>query len=57
MLEIMGSALGKAAAVDFGIQFVGWAVAAALKTEKFYDLTGKSRNIAVELSYWRFRKV
>ena len=26
--------------VDMGIQLVGWAFAAALKTEKFYDLCG-----------------
>ena len=40
----MGSPLTKAAAVDFGIQWSCWAVAAALKTEKFYDLAGKSYN-------------
>jgi len=37
---IVGHGLVGAAVVDFGIQFVGWAIAAALKTEKFYDLFG-----------------
>jgi steroid 5-alpha reductase family enzyme len=31
-----------AAAIDFGIQFVGWAVASKLKTEKFYDVLGSA---------------
>lgn len=39
-MSIMGNPLSKAAAVDFGIQWTCWAVAAALKTEKFYDLAG-----------------
>lgn len=38
---IMGSTLVKCAATDVGIQWAGWALAAALKTEKFYDLAGK----------------
>ncbi|XP_060066312.1 uncharacterized protein LOC132546606 [Ylistrum balloti] len=42
MLFDMGSSLGKAAAVDFGIQWACWAVAAVLQTEKFYDLAGSS---------------
>ncbi|XP_071333292.1 uncharacterized protein [Trachinotus anak] len=37
---IMGSTLVKCAVTDLGIQWAGWAVAAALKTEKFYDLAG-----------------
>lgn len=37
---IMGSTLVKCAAADVGIQWAGWALAAALKTEKFYDLAG-----------------
>lgn len=41
---IMGSTLVKCAATDLGIQWAGWAVAAALKTEKFYDLAGNSDN-------------
>jgi len=32
--------LAKTAALDFGIQWGCWAVAALLKTEKFYDLAG-----------------
>ena len=28
-------------AVDMGIQWIAWGFAAALKTERFYDLTGK----------------
>ena len=30
----------KILAVDMGIQWVAWGVSAALKTERFYDLTG-----------------
>ena len=41
---IMGNVFGKAAALDFGIQWGCWAVAALLKTEKFYDLAGKFYN-------------
>uniref|UniRef100_A0A672MEQ9 Uncharacterized LOC107598584 n=1 Tax=Sinocyclocheilus grahami TaxID=75366 RepID=A0A672MEQ9_SINGR len=35
---IMGSAVAKCAITDLAIQWVGWALASALKTEKFYDL-------------------
>ena len=38
---IMGSTIVKCAVADLGIQWAGWAVAAAFKTEKFYDLAGK----------------
>lgn len=38
--DALQSSLLGAAIVDFGIQFVGWAVASALKTEKFYDILG-----------------
>ncbi|CAL1547301.1 unnamed protein product [Lymnaea stagnalis] len=41
----MGSTLGKAVILDFGIQWACWAVAASLKTEKFYDLAGSSTYI------------
>lgn len=41
---IMGSTLVKCAATDLGIQWAGWALAAAFKTEKFYDLAGKVDN-------------
>ncbi|XP_066564349.1 uncharacterized protein LOC136752723 [Amia ocellicauda] len=37
---VMGSALAKCALADLAIQWLGWAVASALKTEKFYDLAG-----------------
>ncbi|KAF3861090.1 hypothetical protein F7725_001345 [Dissostichus mawsoni] len=37
---IMGSVLLKCAAADLGLQWGGWALAAALRTEKFYDLAG-----------------
>ena len=36
----MGSNLAKSALLDFGIQWGCFIVAAALKTEKFYDLVG-----------------
>ncbi|XP_043939760.1 uncharacterized protein LOC122811769 [Protopterus annectens] len=38
--SVMGNALMKFAAVDFGIQWVLWVVAALLRTERFYDLAG-----------------
>lgn len=37
---IMGSTVVKCAATDLGLQWAGWALAAAFKTEKFYDLAG-----------------
>ncbi|XP_056130382.1 uncharacterized protein si:ch211-210c8.6 [Lampris incognitus] len=37
---MMGSALVKCAVADLAIQWAGWAVAAAFRTERFYDLTG-----------------
>lgn len=37
---IMGSVLAKCAATDLTIQWLGWALASAFKTEKFYDLAG-----------------
>lgn len=37
---IMGSTVVKCAATDLGIQWAGWALASAFKTEKFYDLAG-----------------
>lgn len=39
---IMGNTLLKCAAADVGIQWAGWALAAAFRTEKFYDLAGES---------------
>ena len=37
----MGNVLVKSAFLDFGIQWLCYVVAAALKTEKFYDIAGK----------------
>ena len=37
----MGNVLVKSAVLDFGIQWVGFALASALKTEKFYDFAGE----------------
>jgi hypothetical protein len=37
---LMAQSLGGAFAIDMGIQLVGWAFSAALKTEKYYDLCG-----------------
>lgn len=39
---IMGNTLLKCAAVDVGIQWAGWALAAAFRTERFYDLAGEN---------------
>ena len=36
----MGNVLVKSAVIDFSIQWLSFIVAAALKTEKFYDLAG-----------------
>lgn len=43
-----------AAIVDFGIQFLGWVVASALKTESFYDVLGScafASTVALTLGY------
>jgi len=50
----MGSIIGKCALLDFGIQWGLFVVAAALKTEKFYDLAGSSTFIllAVQSLQW-----
>lgn len=42
----MGSTLAKCALTDLGIQWAGWAIAAAFKTEKFYDLAGNNNVIS-----------
>ncbi|XP_036447168.1 uncharacterized protein si:ch211-210c8.6 isoform X2 [Colossoma macropomum] len=39
-MKAMGVTLAKCAAVDLGVQWVGWALASAMKTEKFFDLAG-----------------
>lgn len=46
---IMGSTLVKCAATDVLIQWAGWALAAALKTEKFYDLAGNVEKLNFSL--------
>lgn len=38
----IGYSLLGALVIDFGVQWVGWAAAAALQTEKFYDLFGSA---------------
>lgn len=53
---VMGSTLVKCAAADLGIQWAGWALAAAFKTEKFYDLAGnvgRTRARARKRVVWR----
>jgi steroid 5-alpha reductase family enzyme len=42
--------IGAASIVDFGIQFVGWAISSAMKTEKYYDLCGSGAFAAVAAS-------
>ncbi|KAA0185819.1 hypothetical protein HAZT_HAZT008884, partial [Hyalella azteca] len=43
----MPSTLPSLALIDFGMQWIGWAIAVLLRTEKFYDLTGSSTFILV----------
>ena len=38
----MGNALVKAAVIDAGIQFAGWALSSKLETEYFFDIVGSS---------------
>ena len=45
----MGNVLGKAAAVDFAIQWGVFLIAAYLRSEKFYDATGSVTFIALML--------
>ena len=46
---IMGSTLVKCGLTDLGIQWTGWALAAAFRTERFYDLAGKTRRASPRL--------
>ena len=46
---IYGSSMGMIFLIDIGIQIVGWAFAVAFTTEKFYDLTGKFEQGALNL--------
>lgn len=47
---IMGSTLVKCAATDLGIQWAGWALASAFRTEKFYDLAGNENSDQASVS-------
>jgi steroid 5-alpha reductase family enzyme len=49
MLDTRAATLIGAAIVDFGIQTIGWALAVALKSEKFYDFLGSVAYLAVAL--------
>ncbi|XP_055899351.1 uncharacterized protein LOC106072622 [Biomphalaria glabrata] len=46
---IMGNVIGRAAVVDFGIQWSCWIIAAFLQTEKFYDLAGSITFVTLTL--------
>ena len=48
-LDTRAATLIGAAVVDFGIQIAGWALATALKSEKFYDALGSVAYLAVAL--------
>jgi len=48
-LDTRGAILLGAAIIDFGIQIAGWAVATALKSEKFYDALGSVAYLAVAI--------
>jgi steroid 5-alpha reductase family enzyme len=48
-LDTQAATLVGAFIVDFGIQIAGWALAVALKSEKFYDLLGTVAYLAVAL--------
>ena len=49
VLDTRAAILIGAFIVDFGIQILGWALAVALKSEKFYDLLGTVAYLAVAL--------
>lgn len=53
---MMGSVLLKCAAADLGLQWGGWALAAALRTEKFYDLAGNPLETP-EAACWSLKSV
>ena len=40
----MGSQFGTLVGIDFVVQFIGWIISAKLKTEKYFDLTGRGNN-------------
>lgn len=37
----MGLLFGKLIRLDFGIQLIGWIISSKLRTEKFFDITGR----------------
>lgn len=43
----MEGVLVRCAAADLGVQWFGWALAAALRTEKFYDLAGNTNTLTL----------
>jgi hypothetical protein len=45
----MGLSFGKLIRIDFAIQFICWIISAKLRTEKFFDLTG--RNVFTLFNY------
>ncbi len=45
----MGNILVKSAVSDFAIQWVLFVLAAALKTEKFYDLVGENACVYIHI--------
>lgn len=55
--SVMGNSLAKAAALDFGIQWVLWVVAASFKTEKFYDLAGLPKCMFNNSVHVKFNKL
>lgn len=55
-LNVQNSALVGALFVDFAIQLVGWAVSAALHTEKLYDGLGSSTFIACAIGTLAYAK-
>ncbi|RXM91578.1 hypothetical protein EOD39_21036 [Acipenser ruthenus] len=48
-VSAMGNLLLKCAVTDLAIQWVGWGVASAFKTEKFYDLAGSGTFVLLTL--------
>jgi hypothetical protein len=50
----MGSNLAKAAALDFGIQWGCWVLAASLQTEKFYDLAGMNTMVNTMIMHYYY---
>lgn len=47
--QTMGGILVRCAVTDLGVQWFGWALAAAFRTEKFYDLAGNTNTLTLQL--------